>query len=260
MSNDNEQPTAVPAVIDVPAGNGSLAVYDRISDPLMAIKVLGNSIFKSGIFGITKPEQGEVLAMQCLAEKKSPLELARTYHFINGQLAIKSDALLAKFQQAGGRVDWITRTDKLVEADFHMHGSTARIVAAIEEYIANGTALANDGKMKDNWKKWPRRMLTARAIGEGVRLMAPEAAFGTYTVEEMDTGIKTAPVTSHGSLSDWVPDHQRTAAVKVLRKVGHLTDTQDWADIPEELNATLMKPSRRDAFLAAVRNEYEATV
>jgi hypothetical protein len=103
-------------------------------------------------------------------------------------------------------------------------------------------------------------MLTARAIGEGVRLVAPEASFGTYTVEEMDTGIKTAPATSHGSLSDWVSEHQRTAAVAVLRKVGHLTEAQGWADIPEELNATLTKPSRRDAFLAAVRNEYEATV
>jgi hypothetical protein len=258
MSTPEE--TALPAVVDIPAGNGSLAVYDRISDPLMAIKVLGNSIFKSGIFGITKPEQGEVLAMQCLAEKKSPLELARTYHFINGQLAIKSDALLAKFQQAGGRVDWITRTDKLVEADFIMHGSKARIVASIEEYVANGTALANDGKMKDNWKKWPRRMLTARAIGEGVRLMAPEAAFGTYTVEEMDTGVKAAPTASNGLLSDWVPEHQRAAAVAVLRKVGHLEDGQGFDDISPELNATLTKPARRDAFLAAVRNEYEKTV
>lgn len=258
MSTPEE--TALPAVVDIPAGNGSLAVYDRISDPLMAIKVLGNSIFKSGIFGITKPEQGEVLAMQCLAEKKSPLELARTYHFINGQLAIKSDALLAKFQQAGGRVDWITRTDKLVEADFIMHGSKARIVASIEEYVANGTALANDGKVKDNWKKWPRRMLTARAIGEGVRLMAPEAAFGTYTVEEMDTGVKAAPTASHGLLSDWVPEHQRAAAVAVLRKVGHLEDGQGFEDISPELNATLTKPARRDAFLAAVRNEYEKTV
>ena len=53
MSTPEE--TALPAVVDIHAGNGSLQVYDRISDPLMAIKVLGNSIFKSGIFGITKP-------------------------------------------------------------------------------------------------------------------------------------------------------------------------------------------------------------
>jgi hypothetical protein len=103
-------------------------------------------------------------------------------------------------------------------------------------------------------------MLTARAIGEGVRLMAPEAAFGTYTVEEMDTGIKAAPTASHGLLSDWVPEHQRAAAVAVLRKVGHLEDGQGFEDISPELNATLTKPARRDAFLAAVRNEYEKTV
>jgi len=260
MSNDNEQPAALPATINADPVAG-LAVYDRISDPMTAIKVLGASIFKSGIFGITKPEQGEVLAMQCLAERKSPLELARTYHFINGQLAIKSDALLAKFQQAGGRVDWITRTDKLVEADFIMHGSKTRIVASIEEYMANGTALANDGKVKDNWKKWPRRMLTARAIGEGVRLMAPEAAFGTYTVEEMDTVAKASPAPlAVAGIEDWVPEHHRDAAVRVLRKVGHLTEAQGWADIPESLSATLSKQSRRDAFLAAVRNEYEQTV
>lgn len=257
MSNPEEIPTT-PAVVDANQV-ASLTMYDRINDPLTAIKALGASIFKSGIFGITKPEQGEVLAMQCLAERKSPLELARTYHFINGQLAIKSDALLAKFQQAGGRVEWITRTDKLVEADFSMHGSKTRIVATIEEYVANGTALANDGKMKDNWKKWPRRMLTARAIGEGVRLMAPEAAFGTYTVEEMDAAPK-AVLSPVGSLSEWVPEYQRDAAVAVLRKVGHLTADQGWADIPSDLELTLLKPSRRDAFLAAVRNQYEQTV
>ena len=37
-------------------------VYDRINDPMLAIKTLGMSIFKSGIFGLDKPEQGEILA------------------------------------------------------------------------------------------------------------------------------------------------------------------------------------------------------
>jgi len=252
----------------IPAGQNAshelsnMGVYDRIADPMEAIKVLGNSIFKSGIFGITKPEQGEVLAMQCLAERKSPLELARTYHFINGQLAIKSDALLAKFHQSGGTVNWITRTDKLVEAEFSKNGNTARIVASIEEYVANGTATMGDGKtMKDNWKKWPRRMLTARAIGEGVRLVAPEASFGTYTVEEMDASYGSrATVVVTNSLDDLVPEFQREAAVRVLRKVGHLTDTQGWADIPEELSKTLSHPKRGGSFLAAVKGEYEANI
>jgi hypothetical protein len=99
MSQPNEEAANLPATIQT-AELGNIAMYDRITDPMQAIKTLGAAIFKSGIFGVDKPEIGEVLAMQCLAERKSPLELARTYHFIEGKLAIKSDALLAKFQMA----------------------------------------------------------------------------------------------------------------------------------------------------------------
>ena len=208
-------------------------VYDRINDPMLAIKTLGMSIFKSGIFGLDKPEQGEILAMQCLVEKKSPLELARTYHFIQGQLAIRSDALLAKYQMSGGKVDWITRTDKLVEAKFERNGQSAHIVASIDEYVANGTALGKDGKLKDNWKKWPRRMLTARAVSEGVRLIAPECCFGTYTVEELDAGSKTVNVTPKAqTLDDLVPEEMRFAAVSVLQHTNQMGLGLEWKDIP----------------------------
>lgn len=246
MSN-NEQ---VPATVAEPLDN--ITVYDRISDPMTAIKTLGNSIFKSGIFGIDKPEQGEVIAMECLAQRKSPLELARTYHFIAGRLAIKSDALLAKFQQAGGTVNWITRTDKIVEADFCKDGSCTRIVATIEEYTANGVAT---GANKETWRKWPRRMLTARAIGEGVRLVCPEAAFGTYTVEELDVApsFKAKSTIQAMTLDDYITDDLRESAVEVLRKVGHLTADQGWSDISDELKTTLAHPKRVESFLQAVK-------
>jgi hypothetical protein len=226
-------------------------VYDRISDPMQAIKTLGLSIFKSGIFGLDKPEQGEILAMQCMVEKKSPLELARTYHFIQGQLAIRSDALLAKFQQAGGTVAWTERSDEKVKATFRKGTSSADIVADIKEYVGNGTALGKDGKLKDNWKKWPRRMLTARAISEGVRLIAPECCFGTYTVEELDA-TPSRPVARQNTLTldELVPEAKRDAAVAVLRQVGHLTPEQGWADISQDLADTLCK--KPGPFLSAV--------
>ena len=230
-------------------------VYDRINDPMLAIKTLGMSIFKSGIFGLDKPEQGEILAMQCLVEKKSPLELARTYHFIQGQLAIRSDALLAKYQMSGGKVDWITRTDKLVEAKFERNGQSAHIVASIDEYVANGTALGKDGKPKENWKKWPRRMLTARAISEGVRLIAPECCFGTYTVEELDAG-KTVNVTPSKpqTLDELVPDDMRLAALRVLRSVGKIENFTAWEAIPENVvQEILRKPA---PFLERVKLEF----
>ena len=226
-------------------------VYDRISDPMQAIKTLGLSIFKSGIFGLDKPEQGEILAMQCMVEKKSPLELARTYHFIQGQLAIRSDALLAKFQQAGGTVVWTERSDEKVKATFRKGTSSADIVADMKEYVGNGTALGKDGKLKDNWKKWPRRMLTARAISEGVRLIAPECCFGTYTVEELDA-TPSRPIARQNTLTldELVPEAKRDAAVAVLRQVGHLTPEQGWADISQDLADTLCK--KPGPFLSAV--------
>jgi hypothetical protein len=226
-------------------------VYDRISDPMLAIKTLGLSIFKSGIFGLDKPEQGEILAMQCLVEKKSPLELARTYHFIQGQLAIRSDALLAKFQQAGGTVVWEERTDEKVKATFRKGTSSAAIVADMKEYVGNGTALGKDGKLKDNWKKWPRRMLTARAISEGVRLIAPECCFGTYVVEELDaTPSRTVARQNTLTLDELVPEAKRDAAVEVLRMTGHLTPAQGWADISTDTAEILCK--KPGPFLAAV--------
>jgi hypothetical protein len=226
-------------------------VYDRISDPMQAIKTLGLAIFKSGIFGLDKPEQGEILAMQCMVEKKSPLELARTYHFIQGQLAIRSDALLAKFQQAGGTVVWTERSDEKVKATFRKGTSSADIVADMKEYVGNGTALGKDGKLKDNWKKWPRRMLTARAISEGVRLIAPECCFGTYTVEELDA-TPSRPIARQNTLTldELIPEAKRDAAVAVLRQVGHLTPEQGWADISQDLAETLCK--KPGPFLSAV--------
>jgi hypothetical protein len=233
-------------IVPVPAA--SLDVYDRINDPLAAIKTLGGAIFKSGIFGLDKPEQGEVLAMQCLAERKSPLELARTYHFIQGQLAIRSDALLAKFHQAGGSVTWTTRTDTEVFANFKCGSSVANISATMGEYIANGTATKADGKtLKDNWRKWPRRMLTARAISEGVRLVAPECCFGVYVAEEIESKtLEIVPTT----LAELIPPSKVDRAIDILIKAGHIDEGDTLDDVPADTVASILK--KPQAFLTAL--------
>ena len=245
------EPNELTPIVTRPHELVAEGVYDRISDPMSAIKTLGRSIFLSGIFGLDKPEQGEILAMQCMVEKKSPLELARTYHFIQGQLAIRADALLAKFHQAGGSVDWTERTDEKVRATFRKGTAFADIVADMKEYVGNGTALGKDKQLKDNWKKWPRRMLTARAISEGVRLIAPECCFGTYTVEELDA-TPSRPYARQNTLTldELVPEGKRDAAVEVLRQTGHLTPEQGWADLSLDTAETLAK--KPGPFLSAI--------
>ena len=168
-------------------------VYNRISDPMSAIQKLGEIIALSGMFGCTKVEQGQVLALQCMSERMPPLELSKTYHVIEGKLSMRADAMLAKFQIAGGTVKWTKRDDKVVEATFTLRGNSLPFSAKLEAFVANGVATGRDGKLKDNWRKFPRQMLTARVISEAVRLLAPEIVFGIYTPEELQDGQSSGP-------------------------------------------------------------------
>jgi hypothetical protein len=171
-----------------------LSLYQRIGDPMAAIEKLGEIIAYSGLFGCSKKEQGQVLAMQCLVEGKPPLELAKTYHLIEGKLSMKADTMLARFQMSGGKVQWIERTNDRVKARFVHNGNEVSIEHTLDEHRASGTALGQNGKLKDNWRKFPRQMLTARVVSEGVRLLAPEINFGIYTPEEVsDFDAKAAP-------------------------------------------------------------------
>jgi len=98
---------------------------------------------------------------------------------------MRADAMLAKFQMSGGRVEWQSRTDKEVTAVFSHNGNKLPFTVRLEDFVANGVATSRDGKLKDNWRKFPRQMLTARVISEAVRLLAPEIVFGVYTPEEV---------------------------------------------------------------------------
>lgn len=165
--------------------NGGGSVYSKINDPIHAMQVMGEMIAGSGMFGCTKTEQGMVLAMQCLAEGKPPLELAKTYHIIEGKLTMRADAMLGRYLTSGGKVKWTERSDKRVAATWICDGNEVEIAVTIEEMTKNSVALGNNGKLKTNWQRFPRQMLTARNISEAVRLLMPQIVSGIYTPEEV---------------------------------------------------------------------------
>lgn len=186
---------ATPTAI-VPQGNNALAngaaFYSKITDPLEAVKVMGQMIAGSGMFGCTKEEQGMVLAMQCLAEGKAPLELAKTYHIIEGKLTMRADAMLGRFLAVGGKAKWTERSDKRVAAIWSYDNNELEIAVTIEEMVKNGVAVGKDGKnLKTNWQRFPRQMLTARCISESVRLLCPQIVSGVYTPEEVSDFTNT---------------------------------------------------------------------
>ena len=183
LNNDHE-------VIDLPSQqaltkpSSNSGIYSKINDPIHAIQVMGDMIAGSGMFGCTKSEQGMVLAMQCLAEGVPPLELAKTYHIIEGKLSMRADAMLGRYLSKGGKVKWTERSDKRVAGIWICDGNELEIAVSLEDMKANGVALGKNG-LKDNWRKFPRQMLTARVISEAVRLLMPQIVAGIYTPEEV---------------------------------------------------------------------------
>lgn len=161
------------------------SIYNKINDPIQAIEKMGEMIWGSGMFGCVKPEQGMVLAMQCLAEGKPPLELAKTYHIVEGKLTMRADAMLGRYLTTGGKVKWLVRSDKEVKAIWSKDGNDIEISTTIEEFKNNGIAMSKSGGLKDNWRKFPKQMLTARNVSEAVRLLAPQIIAGIYTPEEV---------------------------------------------------------------------------
>ena len=158
---------------------------------LQDIERAGNYIAKSGLFGVKTPEQAIALMLVAQAEGRNPFEAARDYHIIQGRPALKADSILARFQQAGGSVRWIELSDTKAVAEFsHPQGGKVTIDWDIER--AKRAGLIG----KDNWKNYPRQMLRARVISEGVRTIYPGVCVGTYTVEEVQDMAASVPAAS----------------------------------------------------------------
>lgn len=163
-----------------PGQHRGTSVYDRMPDPLNAIERLGEIIARSGMCNCTKIETGQLLAIHCLSEKISPLELNKRYHIINGKLAMRSDAMLAEFQKRGGIVEWIKFNDTECEANWTYGGVTTKIGFTMAEAAKAG--LPNKGTA---WKQYPGAMLRSRLISKALRMVCAEAVVGIYTADEL---------------------------------------------------------------------------
>lgn len=87
-------------------------------------------------------------------------------------------------------MQWHELTDQIADATFsHPKGGSLRITWTFEQ--AQRAHLTG----KDNWKNYPRAMLRARCIAEGVRAVYPAAIGGMMVVEEAQdtTADRDAP-------------------------------------------------------------------
>lgn len=161
---------------------------------------LAEAVAKSGLFGFKTPEAALALMAIAQAEGQHPALAARDYHIVQGRPVLKSDAMLARFQAAGGRMDMTEYTDQRVAAKFsHPQGGSVTVDWDIER--AKRAGLTG----KDVWKSYPRQMLRARVISEGIRTVYPGATQSMLTPEE------AADVPAIGGEIDVTPQPQKPA-------------------------------------------------
>jgi hypothetical protein len=153
------------------------------------IEVMAKYASDSKLFpGISTPQAAFTLMMLCQADGLHPMTALRRFHLINGRPTMRADAMLAGFQAQDGKVRWLERTDEAVEAEFsHPAGGTISVRWDMNQARRAGLAT------KDIWKQYPRQMMTARVISEGVRTILPGVVTGIYTPEEAQDMEPAAP-------------------------------------------------------------------
>ncbi len=203
-------------------GHASLALV-----PLSDMQQMAKIGVESNFFGIKKPTEAMALMLIAQAEGKHPATVFSQYHVIQGRPALKADAMLARFQQAGGSVQWTERTDKACAATFaHPQGGKCDIRWTLDDAKRAGLLSG-----KSNWNQYPRQMLSARVVSEGVRAVFPGVLGGFYTPEEVGQfeSVAAAPVTyarpepqtpvltDEAEVIDVVPERIRNIAEDVVK-------------------------------------------
>ena len=157
--------------------------------PLNDIQVMADAMAGSGLFGMKSTVQAMALMLVAQSEGQHPATIAQDYDVIQGKATRKTHSVLARFQAAGGRVEWHELTEQKADATFaHQAGGSLRMVWTIDQ--AKNANLTG----KDNWKNYPRAMLRARCIAEGVRAVYPAAIGGMMVAEEAMDATAAAPV------------------------------------------------------------------
>ena len=149
--------------------------------PVDQVERMAVAVAKSGLFGVRTPDQAMALMLIAQAEGLHPAIAARDYHIIQGRPSLKADAMLARFQAAGGKVEWGEYTDTCVVGTFsHPKGGAVTIEWTIE--MGRKAGLTKN----PTWNQYPRQMLRSRCISEGIRTVFPGVVVGTYSEEEAE--------------------------------------------------------------------------
>lgn len=157
--------------------------------PIAEILTVAKNFAESGMFPDIKTAAQAIVKIQAGQEIGIPPFAAMTgIHLIQGKPAIGAGLMAARVK-GSGKYDYrvIEQTDKTCSIDFYQG----------KQKIGNSTFTAEDAKKAGtkNMDKFPRNMLFARAMSNGIKWFTPDVFSGpVYTPEELGNGVITEDV------------------------------------------------------------------
>jgi hypothetical protein len=148
--------------------------------PLDEMRAFAEAAVKSRFYGFASVDQMLPLMMVAQSQGRSFVSVVEEYSVIQNRPALRAEAMLARFQKAGGHIKWTELSDTRCAAIFS-HPQCDPVEIDWDMDRAKQAGLAG----KDNYKKFPRNMLKARVISDGVRTAYPACLGGLYAVEEV---------------------------------------------------------------------------
>lgn len=153
---------------------------ELVNVPLDQVGMMAKAVADSGLFGIRNEAQAFTLMCVAQADGIPPIKAVQQYHIIDNKPALKSEAMLARFQAAGGKIRWTERTAQRVSL-WLSHPQAGELEVSWDMDRAKAAGLAG----KNQWKAYPMQMMGARCISEGIRALYPACLGGCYTPEEV---------------------------------------------------------------------------
>lgn len=148
--------------------------------PMPEIRVMAKSAASSKMFSAKAEEQIFTLMLVAQSEGIHPIKALMAYDVINGQPALKASEALARYMDAGGKIEWIKSDKESAKARFtHPSSGSFEYEYTVED--ATDAGLIN----KENWKKNLKAMLRARCTSAGIRMSYPRCLNNMYLAEEV---------------------------------------------------------------------------
>ena len=157
-----------------------------VFNSMQALEQFGQYIFQSNMFGARNPAEGFILGITCQQENMTLMQFKERYHIIQGQIAMKSEAMLANLLELGGEYEIVERSPERAAVKVTFKKATMTSELKWEDAQKEDYTKGRNGQLKDNWSTPRRRMqmMWARAVSDGVRAVCPLATRGHYTPEE----------------------------------------------------------------------------